>query len=286
VSRRPNIEEPVSRLAAWSSRLAIFALVAVMISVIVVRGDLLEIMPAMAMFASALALAGIAILLSLGAAVTIWRQGLSGIGRAVLGFFLGAILLAYPGYLALRAYQMPPVRDVTTDTARPPRFEVTARLRPRGTNDYQASNVALQRGAYPDIVPLQVLQPPMAAYEAALAVVRKHKWVVVDARPPVARREGSIEAVARSLIMGFRDDVVIRVNALGAGSQVDIRSASRYAWHDFGTNASRVRELLEEIDDATSGDVKLTPARQPAQPQRPPAAAQQRQPTQRQPTSR
>jgi hypothetical protein len=110
--RRPNIEEPVSRLAAWSGRLALFALVAVLISVLVVRGDLLEIRPALAMFAAALALAGLAMLLSLCAAVVIWRQGLSGIGRATLGFFLGAALLAYPGYLALRAYKLPATESI------------------------------------------------------------------------------------------------------------------------------------------------------------------------------
>ena len=197
VPRRPNLDEPVSRLATWSGRLAVFAFVAVLISVIIVRGDLLEIVPALAMFASSLALAGLAMLFALGAAIVIWRQGLGGIGRASLGFFLGAALLAYPTYLGLRAYRLPPIRDITTDTARPPRFEVAARLRPRGTNEYQASNAALQRSAYPDIVPLQVLKPPAAAYDAALAVVRKHKWVVIDARPPVGRREGSIEAVPR-----------------------------------------------------------------------------------------
>lgn len=285
MSRRPNIDEPVSRLAAWSGRLAVFALVAVIISVIIVRGDLLEIVPAMAMFAAALVLAGLAMLLALGAGVTIWRQGLGGIGRAVLGFFLGAVLLAYPGYLALKAYSLPSIRDVTTDTARPPRFEVAARLRPRGTNEYQASNIALQRNAYPDIMPLQELKSPAVVYEAALAVVRKHKWVVVDARPPAARRDGTIEAVARSLIMGFRDDVVIRVSALGAGSQIDIRSASRYGWSDVGANASRVRELLEEIDEATSTEVKLTPAK-PAPTQRQSAPGQQRPPAQRQPANR
>jgi hypothetical protein len=135
VLRRPNIDEPLSRLAAWSGRLALFALVAVLISVLVVRGDLLEIRPALAMFGAALALAGLAILLSLGAAVVIWRQGLSGIGRAVTGFFLGLALLAYPAYLGLRAYKRPPIQDISTDTARPPRFDVIARLRPRGSND-------------------------------------------------------------------------------------------------------------------------------------------------------
>jgi uncharacterized protein (DUF1499 family) len=275
--RRPNIEEPLSRLAAWSNRLAWFALVATLISVIVVRGDLLEIRPALAMFAAALALAGLAILLALGAAVVIWRQGLSGIGRAVTGFFLGFALLAYPGYLALRAYRLPAIHDISTDTARPPRFDVIARLRPRGSNEYQAGNAALQHKAYPDVAPLQVLQPPGPAYEAALGVIRKHKWLVVDARPPAGRRDGSIEAVARTLIMGFRDDLVIRVAPFGTGAQIDIRSASRLPWHDFGGNADRVRQLLDEIDDATSGEVKVEPEHSPAPAQRPP----QRQPARR-----
>jgi uncharacterized protein (DUF1499 family) len=201
----------------------------------------------------------------MGAAVVIWRQGLSGIGRAVFGFFLSCVILAYPGYLAVRAYSLPAIRDVTTDTARPPRFDVISRLRPRGTNNYESSNAAKQRAAYPDIAPLQVLTTPAAAYEAALAVVRKHKWTVVDARPPAqGRREGSIEAVARTLIMGFREDVSIRVAPLGAGAQVDIRSASRYGSHDFGGNAARIRTLLDEIDDAASGDSKPDTERRPA----------------------
>jgi uncharacterized protein (DUF1499 family) len=127
----------------------------------------------------------------------------------------------------------------------------------------------VQHDAYPDIAPLQVLQPPGPAYEAALAVIRKHKWPIVDARAPQGRREGSIEAVARTLIMGFREDVAIRVAPFGTGAQIDIRSASRLPWHDFGGNASRVRQLLDEIDDATSGEVKAAPEPKPAQ--RPPA---------------
>jgi hypothetical protein len=50
--------------------------------------------------------------------------------------------------------------------------------------------------------------------------------------------------------MGFRDDVVIRISPVGPGSRVDVRSASRFGEHDFGANASRVRSLLEDIDDA------------------------------------
>ena len=97
-----------------------------------------------------------------------------------------------------------------------------------------------------------------------LAVVNKRKWRVVDARAPQAgRREGHIEAVARTPIMGFRDDVSIRVRAETDGARIDARSSSRYGSFDFGTNASRVRGLMNEIEDAIRAQ---RPERPPAQP--------------------
>jgi uncharacterized protein (DUF1499 family) len=266
----------MSRFAIWSNRLGLFALATAALSVIVLRGDLLEIVPALATFGASLVLAVLAILCSFAAAIVIWREGLSGIGRAVSGFFVGCALLAYPAYLGYLAYKLPPIHDVTTDPGRPPRFDVISRLRPRGSNDYPSGNAAMQRAAYPDIMPLQVLQNMTTAYDAALAVVKKRKWSVIDARAPTAtRREGVIEAVARSMIMGFRDDVVIRVSPLGTGAQIDVRSASRYGFHDFGGNVARVRALLEDIDDAASSEPRPEPERRPA------SAPQQRQPAKR-----
>jgi hypothetical protein len=272
VLRRPIIEEPVSRLAIWSNRLALFALVIAALSVIVVRTDLLEVVPAIATFGAALVFAVLAILLAFAAAVAIWRQGLGGIGRAVFGFLCGAALLAYPAYLGVMASQLPDIHDVTTDPAHPPRFDVIARLRPRGTDAYPNAAAALQRRAYPDIIPLQELANPATAFNAALDVVKRHKWVVVDARPPAPPgRVGTIEAVARTLMLGLREDVVIRVSPLGTGSQIDIRSASRFRFHDFGSNASRVRSLLEDIDDQVAAlaeraqePERKPPPRQPA----------------------
>jgi Protein of unknown function (DUF1499) len=49
--------------------------------------------------------------------------------------------------------------------------------------------------------------------------------------------------------------VVVRIRADGDGSRVDVRSSSRYGKFDFGTNAARVRSLVEDIDDAI-GNVK------------------------------
>ncbi|MGI8526885.1 MAG: DUF1499 domain-containing protein [Pseudolabrys sp.] len=249
--RRPFTEEPVSRLASWSSRLGWFSLAVAALSIIILRSGFLEIVPSLATFAAALVFAVLAILFALASSVVIWRLGFAGIGRAVTGFLIGCGLLAYPGYLGVKAYKLPPITDVTTDPANPPRFDVIARLRPRGTSDYPRNSAVLQRTAYPNVVPLQVLTNPKATYDAVLSVVTKRRWVIVDARPPTpSRREGTIEAVARTIIMGFRDDVSIRVTPLGTGAQIDVRSASRYGSHDFGANAARVVALLDDIDDA------------------------------------
>jgi len=229
MARRPYTGEPISRLALWSGRLGLFSLAMAALSVAILRSGLLEIVPALATFAAALILAALAIVLSLASSVVIWRQGLTGIGRAVTGLFIGAALLAYPGYLGNRAYRLPAINDITTDPVNPPRFDAIVRLRPRDTSNYPGSAVAArQRAAYPDIVPLQVLAQPKLTYDAALATVTRRKWIVVDARPPAAnRRDGSIEATARTPIMGFRDDVVIRVNPVGTGSQIDVGGAAR-----------------------------------------------------------
>lgn len=254
MARRPFPDEPMSRIAIWSSRLALFAIAVAAISVIIVRSGLLEIVPALATFAAALVFAGIAILFAFAAFVVIWRQGIGGLGRALLALFLGLALLAYPAYLGTRAWRLPAISDVTTDTTNPPRFDVLARLRPRGRTDYPGPAVAaLQRTAYPDVIPLDLDVPTKIAYDAALALVTKRKWYIGDTRPPtLARRDGVIEAVARTPIMGFRDDVVIRITPVGQGTRVDMRSASRFGNHDLGANASRIRSLLGDIDEVIS----------------------------------
>jgi uncharacterized protein (DUF1499 family) len=252
MARRPTFgDEPTSRLAAWSGRFAVFALAVTALSIVIVRSGLLEIAPALATFVAALVFAGLAILFAFGAFVVIWRQGLGGLGYAFLGLFLGIAILAYPSYLAYRATKLPAIFDITTDMTNPPRFDVLARLRPRGRSDYAGQATAeLQRAAYPDIAPLQLSVPTKTAYDVALAIATKRKWALVDTRAPTPGRAGAIEAVARTPIMGFREDVAIRISAQGAGARIDVRSASRYGMHDLGGNASRIRALLEEIDDA------------------------------------
>ena len=268
MARRRIVDEPTSRLAIWARRLAMFAVVVAVLAIIIVRSGLVETGPGIATFAAALILAAIGMVLAFGAAIVIWREGIGGFSYALLAVLVGVVLLAYPAYLGIKSRNLPTLADVTTDTADPPRFEAVARLRPRSANSvaYGGTQSAdLQRAAYPDIEPLEIAATPLDAYNAALAVISKRKWRVVEARPPQTnRREGHIEAVARTAIMGFRDDVVVRVRTVRNGARVDIRSASRYGRHDYGTNAQRIRGLSEEIEETAAAATPTTGRIQPA----------------------
>src|SRR5262249_56214456 len=67
-------------------------------------------------------------------------------------------------------------------------------------------------------------------------------------------------------IRGFGGDVVIRVRAEPDGARIDARSSSRYGSFDFGTNAARVRGLMNDIEDAIRAQKpeRPPPTQQPA----------------------
>src|SRR5882724_4359246 len=251
----PYQSEPVSSLASWARNLAVFSIVAVLVSTFIVRFGFLEVKPALATFFGALGCAGLSILVSLAAFVAIWQNGSRGMGRILLALLIDAAILAYPAYLGLQYRKLPPIHDITTDPSDPPRFEALARLRAGdGTNPavyaglYSAEQ---QRIAYPDIETVELEVPPQRAYEITLQLVNRRKWLVIDERPPqLPRLIGRIEAVARTPIMGFREDVSIRVTPDGEGSRVDIRSSSRYFESDLGSNAARITSLIDDINNA------------------------------------
>ena len=266
----PYQSEPVCSLASWARNLAIFSVVAVLVSILIVRFGFLEMKPALATFFGALACAGLSILVSFAAFAAIWQNGSRGMSRILLALLIDTVVLAYPAYLAVQYRRLPPIHDITTDPIDPPRFEALAPLRTGdGTNPavyaglYSAEQ---QRLAYPDIETVELDVPAQRAFDITKRLVAKRKWLVIDEREPQPpRRLGRIEAVARTPIMGFREDVSIRVTPDGDGSRVDIRSASRYFESDLGSNAARVAKLIDEINSAAdSADLK--PVKKPAAP--------------------
>jgi uncharacterized protein (DUF1499 family) len=266
----PYQSEPFSGLATWARNLAVFSVVAVVVSILIVRFGFLEMKPAIATFFGALGLASLSILIGLAGFAAIWQNGTRGMSRILLAFVIDAVILAYPAYLALQYRKLPPIHDITTDPIDPPRFDALARLRSGdGANTavyaglYSAEQ---QRQAYPDIEPVALEIPVDRAYAIALKLVNKRKWLVIDERAPQpTRRVGTIEAVARTPIMGFREDVAIRIAPDGDDSRVDIRSSSRYFESDLGSNASRITKFIDELNTAADADA-LKPVRKATPP--------------------
>ncbi|MBW5433267.1 DUF1499 domain-containing protein [Bradyrhizobium canariense] len=271
----PYQSEPVSSLASWARNLAVFAVVAVVVSIIIVRFGFLEMKPALATFFGGLGIAALSILFGLAGFAAIWQNGSRGMARILLAFLIDGAILAYPAYLGLQYRKLPAIHDITTDPIDPPRFDALARLR---TGD--GANTAVyaglysaeqQRQFYPDIEPIELEISVDRAYAIALQLVNKRKWLVIDERAPQPpRRIGRIEAVARSPIMGFREDIAIRVVPDGEDSRVDIRSASRYFESDLGSNAARVKKFIDDLNTAADADalkpVKKTPVAPPKAP--------------------
>ena len=242
-----------------------------LVSILIVRFGFLEMKPALATFFGALACAGLSILVGFAAFVAIWQNGTRGMSRILLAFLIDALVLAYPAYLGLQYRKLPPIHDITTDPIDPPRFEALARLRTG-----EGTNTAVYAGLYSAEQQRHGLSGHRdrwnsrsrcsAPTSVTLRLVTKRKWLVIDERPPQPpRRVGRIEAVARTPIMGFREDVSIRVTPDGEDSRVDIRSASRYFESDLGSNAARIRRLIDDINTAVD-NADLKPVKKPVVP--------------------
>lgn len=174
------------------------------------------------------------------------RTRRSAAGPLLLALVLGLGVAFLPWNGMRRARALPPIHDITTDTARPPEFVAILPLRADAPNPaaYGGPGIAqAQIGAYPDVRTHRMSAAPADAFQRAQQTARDLGWEIVAADAAAGR----IEATDTTLWFGFKDDVVIRVEADGAGSRVDVRSLSRVGASDVGTNAKRIRAYLQAL---------------------------------------
>jgi uncharacterized protein (DUF1499 family) len=173
-------------------------------------------------------------------------KGRRAFAMGLAGLAIAGVTAWVPYSLRMAARALPPIHDITTDPADPPRFVRAAALRKPGDHSvaYEGPEVAAQqRKAYPDIAPLEFEAPRDSVFAAAEAALGSMGLEVVDADAA----EGRIEATATSLLFGFKDDVVVRVVPAPGGTKVDVRSQSRVGRSDLGVNAKRVRAFQEKL---------------------------------------
>ncbi len=250
--RRLVFEEPVSRAAVWSRRLAWFAFAVLLLSLLLVRlrePSIEGFAPVAGAYVLVLAALGLAIL----AFIRIWHSGHRGAGMAAGALLLSLLLLVPAGFVVLRLVTRPALADVSTDIDDPPAFSrsqiaLTARAG-RVPPDVPPLRRRLQRQAYPKAVPILLELPAEAAFDLARRAALGLGWQVLEtARPGGRSGAGRVEAVARGQILHFSEDITIRIRPRVDGSRIDIRSASRLGRHDLGANAARVAAFADEIE--------------------------------------
>ncbi|MEM8546759.1 MAG: DUF1499 domain-containing protein [Pseudomonadota bacterium] len=234
----------------WRQRLIGLGTTATLLSILALviagPGHRFGIMPVkLAVLGSALAAVIALIALLLLVVALVLPKGKTPIGKHLIMLVIAGAITAQMGMAIAAGAKVPQIHDISTDTSNPPQFDLLAGARAGAANPlaYAGPEVAaLQAEAYPNVQPLLVDAPVASVLEAAAAVAGAEGWSVVQRADAM-----QIEATVTSFWFGFKDDVIIRAQAQGDQTRVDIRSKSRVGKSDLGANAARIELLLNKI---------------------------------------
>lgn len=227
-------------LVNWLGYLAITLLLMLPLGVMTVRAGAWQqglLLYAGACLGAALLLA-LAVVLLLLPRFAPWRRAIA--GRALAALPGTALLLSL-----LSAGSHPPIHDISTDLQDPPQFTAAEQQRGPGSNSLQTDpeTLALQAAAYPELRTLVSGESYEAMFDRAVQAATAMGWDIYLQD----RNAGLIEAVDTTAVMGFKDDIVIRLRTNAEGTLVDLRSVSRVGLGDMGANAARIDAFLARL---------------------------------------
>lgn len=187
-----------------------------------------------------LAISGVAMLLAMS------RKNDKAKHRAVLIALVTLVPLSYVFYHGVKAGQVPPIHDISTDRQNPPALALSERPKDAHPLEYTADIAALQAEVYPLIQPLLLDAPVADVIARAEAAARELDWEVVQVDPA----RGILTATDTSFWFGFVDDVVVRVSLVEGKSRLDVRSASRTRRGNIDRNPHRIEAFLQQMRGA------------------------------------
>lgn len=274
-----------SASARWCERIAALAIPYFVLAILLHRTAQISPPQAYWLMGGGLVLLLLSLVLGVHAFFDLWYSGRKG-GKATLRGLLMTMLMLLPylwfGYLGI---VRPPVSDVSTDTVSPPAFRDAARLREQnralGMNtlaNYDEFHAETIRASYPGLASRRYNAGAERVLGAVRALIADRSWQLVsvyglpsdspaeeseeevdtatDGEPVL---EGEIpgdivvEAVSKSLVFGFPQDIAVEIISEAESTLVDMRASTRWGRHDFGRNAEIIREFLQDLDEALLG---------------------------------
>lgn len=247
MSRLPPLPQPPARGAGAARFAASLALMVVVVGIVARRLDFISSGAMFAALALSLALALVALAIVSVTLRDVWREGRRGAGGAVLTLMM-IVLTASPLIGAVVAFVVYPALDsVSTDLDDPPAppagfSQFTLPIDVRTSPDQAAEK---QDDAYPDLTTQVSDLSTVEAYALARQTLDDLGWTIrTFEEPDTEAASGRIEAVARSLILGTEEDIVVRIRPGDGRSRIDVRSMSRIAMPDLGENARHVSDFI------------------------------------------
>lgn len=246
----------VSRAAGWARSTAFFALVLMLVGGFAHRTQVIETPPFLWVMAIVGTLAAASLAMAGWGFYRLWSRGDRG-GRAstAAAFFALAVLSPFI-VSAVRFAIYPPLSDISTDTALPPALATAAALRTPRMNAVEPVSpeaAALQATRYPFVAGRRYEYDRDLVSDLVATLFEQRGWSPATVHDDAADGAVTLEASARTFFFGFVDDVAVRIAESGGTTVVDMRSASRFGRHDFGANASRIRDFLSDLDRRIQG---------------------------------
>ncbi|MGQ5717776.1 DUF1499 domain-containing protein [Pseudochrobactrum asaccharolyticum] len=219
--------------------------------------------------------AALALLLSAKTFYNLWRSGDAGGRRALRASFLAVLTLVPPALVLVQISAAPRIHDISTDLensvefntvmenvpdllqAHQPNFRVRM-LSYLGLDDLSAQN-SLSTDAVPDMLQQISAYPEVSGrqYDSAqdhvlkaVLKVMKEQGITVTGSAGVAGEDidVSVEGVAKTLILGLRSDLAVRLRDEAEHTTVDMRAVSRYGRYDLGFNAALIENFFNALD--------------------------------------
>ena len=265
---RHHIRRRQSISAKWSVRIVFLSAILFVLSGLGHRFERIETPEFLWLLAIVAGLAVLALRLGIKGFTSLWRRGDRGGPSAFWGAVIALVVLGPFVVTVYQAMTLPAIYDVSTDVTEPPALfalagQRTDRMNPL-VNDPHSR--ALQAKAYPEVTGRRYEGSPDRILDAAVTVITNNGWTIIDQKGvPGDDEEILMEVVARTWLLGFTSDVVIRLSDEGETTYVDMRSVSRYGIHDLGENAGRIAQFMADLDAQVQNAQPEEDTTQPAQ---------------------
>lgn len=238
--------------AEWAKRTAFFSAVLFIIATLGHRSGFVETPPFLRLLVLIAVLALFSLALAAFAFMRIWRRGDMGLPAALGGTVVALAVLMPFGVTLVRAVVYPPLSDISTDLDDPPHFSLALAERKTGMNaitPVSPSSSQLQAEAYPQVAARRYEYPRERVLKAIDALIAERGWRMLGRTESADSGHAvTIEAVAKTRLLGFSSDVAIRVFDDSSATFIDMRSASRYGRNDLGSDAARITRFLSDLD--------------------------------------